>query len=409
LPASERLTRPLMNDGEQASSGCAPAGVLIVDDYAPNRTALAALLAPLAAVTEAESGARALEAIARQEHAVIVLDIQMPGMNGVEVARRIRAGAHNPQVPIIFLTAMDSDTSQILDGYAAGAVDYLNRPFEPLILKSKVSIFVELYQRREQAKRQAAEHARLESERAAAERASRQKDRFVAALSHELRTPLASILLWTDMLLHKAVSSEMAQKGLETIDLCARYETRLVDNVLEMSRLVTGAMILDRTMIDFGELTREAVREVAGLADERGVRIACAAESGRWSGLGDRARLRHVLFNLLENAIKFTPQGGRAEITVAGGRVGVEIRISDTGVGFERSRAPKLFERFEQGDSSPTRTQGGLGVGLALAKALIELHGGAISADSEGIGRGATFTITIPHAAPGAAAATPTL
>ena len=292
---------------------------------------------------------------------------------------------------------MESDAAQVLEGYAVGAVDYLRVPFEPLILKSKVAVFVELHQRREQAKREAAERARLEAERAAAERASRQKDQFLAALSHELRTPLTSILLWSDMLLHKPLSPEMSRRGLETIDLCARHESRLVDNVLEMSRLVTGTTVLDPTEVDFGELVAESVLEVAGLAGERGVRLACAAEPGRWSGVGDRARLRHVLYNVLENAVKFTPEGGHADVTLEDGDAGLQIRVSDTGLGFAAEAGSKLFERFEQGDPSSTRVRGGLGLGLALAKALVELHGGAITAASEGIGRGATFTITLPR------------
>src|SRR5687767_2952236 len=171
-----------MTGGDQVEASGA-AGVLIADDYPHNRTALRALLAPVAAITDVDSGERALQEISHRDYAVVVLDIHMPGMGGVEVARRIRAGSHNAQVPIIFLTAMESDAAQVLEGYAAGAVDYLRLPFEPLILRSKVSVFVELHQRREQAKLEAAERARLEAERAAAERASRQKDQFLAALS----------------------------------------------------------------------------------------------------------------------------------------------------------------------------------------------------------------------------------
>ena len=200
----------------------------------------------------------------------------MPRMNGVEVARRIRAGSHNAQVPIIFLTAMDSDAAQVLEGYAVGAVDYLRRPFEPVILQSKVAVFVELHQRREQAKREAAERARLEAERAAAEQASRQKDRFLAALSHELRTPLTSILLWSDMLLNKPLSGETSRRGIETIDLCARHEARLVDNVLEMSRLVTGVAI---ARSDGGRFRRAGRarrwRRSPGWRASAGCRIAC--------------------------------------------------------------------------------------------------------------------------------------
>ena len=381
-------------------------GVLIADDYPPNRTALRALLSPIAAITDVDSGERALQEISQRDYAVLVLDIHMPGMGGVEVARRIRAGSHNAQVPIIFLTAMESDAAQVLEGYAAGAVDYLRVPFEPLILRSKVSVFVELHQRREQAKREAAERARLEAERAAAEQASRQKDQFLAALSHELRTPLTSILLWSDMLLHKPLSPETSRRGIETIDLCARHEARLVDNVLEMSRFVTGATTLDPTVVDFGELVAESVAEVAGLAGERGVHIACASQPGKWPGVADRARLRHVLYNVLENAVKFTPSGGHADVTLEDGDAGLQIRISDTGLGFEADAGSRLFERFQQGDPSSTRVRGGLGLGLALAKALLELHGGAITAASGGIGRGATFTITLPHRRPSATAAT---
>jgi signal transduction histidine kinase len=393
-----------MSDAGHGPSENRAPGVLIVDDYPPNRIALRALLAPLADITDVASGPTALAEIGRRDYAVVVLDVQMPAMDGVEVARRVRAGSHNAQVPIIFLTAMDRDVAQILEGYAAGAVDYLCRPFEPQILKSKVAVFVELYELREQAKREAAERVRLESQRAAAEQSSRQKDRFLAALSHVLRTPLSSILLWSDMLLNKSLPAETVRRGLETIDLCGHQEARLVDNVLEMSRLVTGTMVLDSAAVDYGQLVAEAVTEVTAAASERGVQVACAAEPGKWSGIGDRARLRHVLYNLLENAIKFTPKGGRAYIIVEGRTDGFEIRVTDNGLGFPADRAPALFTRFEPGDARSTGARGGLGLGLALAKALVELHGGAIAAASEGIGRGATFTITLPHGRPGAAA-----
>jgi signal transduction histidine kinase len=383
---------------DHATSPAAQVGVLVVDDYPHNRTALEALLTSIAAVTTVDSGERALAEIGRGDFAVVVLDVHMPRMNGVEVARRIRAGSHNAQVPIIFLTAMDSDTAEVLEGYAVGAVDYLRRPFESVILQSKVAVFVELHERREQAKREAAERARLEAERAAAERASRQKDRFLAALSHELRTPLTSILLWSDMLLNKPLSGEMSRRGIETIDLCARHEARLVDNVLEMSRLVTGVTTLDRTEVDFGELIGEAVAEIAGMAGERGVNVACHAERHRWSGVVDRGRLRHVLYNLLENAVKFTPSGGRAAVTLEASDAGLAIHVSDTGLGFPTDKAATLFQRFEPGDATSTRLRGGLGMGLALARALVELHGGAITATSDGIGHGATFTITLPDA-----------
>ena len=161
-----------------------PAAILVVDDYGPNLTALRALLENIGEISTAASGAQAIAETDRREYAVVVIDVQMPGMDGIELARRIRAGAHNAQVPIIFLTAADGGLAPILEGYAVGAVDFLRRPLEPVVLRAKVSIFVELYQHREQARKEAADRARLEADRAAVERASREKDQFLALLSH---------------------------------------------------------------------------------------------------------------------------------------------------------------------------------------------------------------------------------
>ena len=378
--------------------------ILVVDDYAPNLTALRALLEPIAAVTGADSGARALEEVDRCDFAVVVLDVNMPRVDGIEVARRIRAGRVNAQVPIIFLTSMESDASQILDGYAAGGVDYLSRPFNPQILQSKVAIFVELHQRREQAKRESARLAQLEAQRLAVEQTSRDKDRFLAVLSHELRTPLTSILLWSDMLLRRDLPAETLRRGLETIDLCARYEAHIVERVLEMSRLVTGTMSLELTAVDLNEVVTDAAEDVARLAAERRVQVAINAEKVCWRAVGDRLRLRQVVYNLLENAVNFTPAGGRVDVTLEDDTAALQIQVRDTGVGFAPDFVPKLFSRFQSRGRGSTRLGGGLGLGLALAKELVELHGGRITADSPGPGLGAAFTVTLPHTQPSAGA-----
>jgi signal transduction histidine kinase len=269
-----------------------------------------------------------------------------------------------------------------------------------------VSIFTELYDRREQAKLEAAERIRLEAERAAAEQSSREKDQFLAVLSHELRTPLTSILLWSEMLLTKTLPAEMVRRGLETVDLCARREARMVENVIEMSRLATGTLSLDLTAVDVNDVITEAVADVAGLAAERQVRIVAppepAVKDGALGALGDRWRLRQVLYNLLENAVNFTPAGGRVTIVAEDGPSEIAIRVEDTGIGFPPELTPKLFARFKQGNASSTRLRSGLGLGLALAKALIELQGGAITAESQGPGLGASFTVTLPRLRPGA-------
>jgi signal transduction histidine kinase len=336
-----------------------------------------------------------------------VLDIRMPDLDGIEVARRIRAGRSNAQVPIIFLTAMDGDAAQIRDGYAAGAVDYLRRPLEPIILQSKVSIFVELHQRREQAKREAAERVRLQAERVALERANRQKDQFLAVLSHELRTPLASILLWTDMLLNKSLPPNVVRRGLETVDICARHEAHMVENVLEMSRLVTGTLSLDLTSVDVNEVIADAVAGIAGLAAERQVRIVYTPAPIARSPIGDRLRLCRVVGNLLENAVNFTPAGGHVDVVLTEGPTALAIAVNDTGIGFSPQVRPTLFSRFTQGNASSTRERGGLGLGLALVQELMALHGGTVTAESAGVGRGASFTIALPYAPPGAASIAP--
>jgi signal transduction histidine kinase len=388
-----------MEDRDEGGPHVARAQILVVDDYAPNLIALRALLEPIAEVTGADSGARALEEAERCEFAVVVLDVNMPRVDGLEVARRIRAGQVNAQVPIIFLTAMDSDPSQILDGYAAGAVDYLRRPFSHEILRSKVAIFVELHERREQAKREAAERAHLEAQRLAAEQASRDKDRFLAVLSHELRTPLTSIMLWSDMLLRRELPPETLRRGLETIDLCARYEAHIVERVLEMSRLVTGTMSLDLTAVDMNEVVTDAAEDVARLAAERRVQIAIAAEKVCWRAVGDRLRLRQVVYNLLENAVNFTPAGGRVDLTLEDDTLALQLQVRDTGVGFAADFVPNLFTRFKPRGATSMRagTGAGLGLGLALAKELVELHGGHLTGTSPGPGLGAAFTVTLPH------------
>jgi signal transduction histidine kinase len=204
------------------------------------------------------------------------------------------------------------------------------------------------------------------------------------------------------MLLNKDLSPELVRRGLETVDLCARQEAHMVDNVLEMSRLITGTLVLDLVELDFDELIADTVAEVSRLAADRGVTVA-GFEPRAGGATADRARVRQVLYNLLENAVKFTPSGGRVSVELEGDPAALRLRVRDTGIGFPAEVALKLFSRFRQGNSSSSRIEGGLGLGLALAKALIELHGGAIDAESGGPGCGACFTVTLPRAPPGRA------
>jgi signal transduction histidine kinase len=209
------------------------------------------------------------------------------------------------------------------------------------------------------------------------------------------------------MLLTKALRPEVVRRGLEIVDICARHEAHMVENVLEMSRLVTGTLSLDLTTVDIHEVVVDAVAELAGLAAERQVRIVWPPEPMTWRARGDRPRLHRALCNLLENAVTFTPAGGRVDVLVQDHPSALRIAVKDTGIGFPPSFGPTLFSRFRQGNTGSSSARGGLGLGLALAKELIELHGGALTAESPGVGQGASFTITLPRASPGPPEITP--
>jgi signal transduction histidine kinase/CheY-like chemotaxis protein len=242
----------------------------------------------------------------------------------------------------------------------------------------------------------------LESERAAraeAERANRLKDEFMATLSHELRTPLHAILGWTQILKGKRGDAQLLEQGLEVIERNARVQAQMISDILDMSRILSGKMRLDVQPVDLTSVIDNATEAVRHTADAKGVRIVKSID--RRDGVidGDPDRLQQVVWNLLSNAIKFTPAGGTVRVELKSKSSAVEIRVSDTGQGFDPSFAPFLFDRFRQGDASTTRKAGGLGLGLAIVKQFVEIHGGTVKAESAGEGQGATFTIELPHGA----------
>ncbi|HEY9282801.1 MAG TPA: PAS domain S-box protein [Pyrinomonadaceae bacterium] len=234
--------------------------------------------------------------------------------------------------------------------------------------------------------------------RAAAEEASRLKDEFLATLSHELRTPLTAIVGWSAMLRTSAFDEQATAKALETIERNARAQARLVEDLMDVSRIITGKLRLDVRPVDLApviEAAADAVRPASG-AKGIGLRVALDPRAGPVSG--DPVRLQQVVWNLLSNAVKFTPRGGRVEVRL--GRTGshVEMSVGDDGVGIEPEFLPHVFDRFRQADQRITRQHGGLGLGLAIVRHLVELHGGTVRAESAGLGRGTTFTVVLPAA-----------
>ncbi|MBV8100782.1 MAG: MEKHLA domain-containing protein [Verrucomicrobia bacterium] len=245
-----------------------------------------------------------------------------------------------------------------------------------------------------------AEKARLlESERLAraeAERASRMKDEFLATLSHELRTPLNAVLGWSTILRGREHPDQEIIQGLDAIDRNARVQAQIIDDLLDMSRIISGKVRLEVQPLDLPAIVLEAIDTIRAGASAKGVRLQTLIDPLNGAVLGDPSRLQQVFWNLLNNAIKFTPKGGRVQILLQRINSHVDVSIIDTGEGISPDFLPYIFNRFQQADPSTTRRHGGLGLGLAIVRSLVELHGGSVRAKSGGIGKGATFIVTLP-------------
>jgi signal transduction histidine kinase/CheY-like chemotaxis protein len=255
---------------------------------------------------------------------------------------------------------------------------------------------------REVLARQRAEAERdalLDSERAArmqAENASQAKDEFLATLSHELRSPLAAILGWCAVLQRSSASSTDLEHGLTVIERNARAQSRLVDDLLDVTRMRSGKFQLEAETVSLGIPVRAAVQAVRPQADSKQVSLDVQVDGDGPAVLGDLDRLRQVVTNLLENAVRFTPAGGRVTVTLAEHDGTAELAVRDTGEGIDPAFLPHVFTRFRQGDGSTTRRHGGLGIGLSIVDHLVRMHGGHVRVESKGLGHGATFTATLP-------------
>ena len=577
--------------------------ILLVDDNPANLLALEEILdAPDRNLVRASSGDEALRYLLDCDVAVILLDVYMPGINGLETAALIRGRERSRNTPIIFLTADNTGGALLSAGYSLGAVDYIVKPVEAEILRSKVAVFVELFKKTEEVKQQAAllheknlelenanlqrlsmlielgqqlaaernpvellkrfcdaarhivgasytavgmldddghalrhfycssvestndapssvddgvpqidqeildtmlverqpvrlchvgaaeqslkflspgrvihsflgapilspthaygwlclagkldaeefseaderlavtltsqvsvayENARLYTEaqrhaaelqqevierqqaeqenaqllvreqaaRAEAEAANRMKDEFLATLSHELRTPLTAILGWSHLLRSGKLPSETMDSAIETIERNAKAQSQLIDDLLDVSRIITGKLRIDARAVEPAGILEAAVDSVRPAAEAKDIKLDLEIAYATGLVLGDPNRLQQVAWNLLTNAIKFTSAGGHVGVQLARVNSHVEIVVRDTGQGIKADFLPHVFDRFRQADGTTTRSHGGLGLGLAIVRHLVELHGGKIQADSPGEGQGATFTVSLP-------------
>ncbi len=411
-----------MPDEDLASE---PVNILLVDDQPEGLLALEAVLEDLGQnLVKASTGAEALRRLLADDFAVILLDVQMPLMDGYETARYIRARPRCRHTPIIFLTAGDKADAQMIRGYAVGAVDYMFKPLEATTLRSKVSVFVELAKKNDLIQRQSAELRRseqaarelaaaragllvdlenknleLESARARAERESQFKSSFLAGMSHELRTPLNAIIGFTE-LLEQEIAGPLAPTQHEYVGhvlQSGRHLLSLVNDFLDLSKIEAGRMELRREWIAPAVVVDAVRGAIAPLALKQGVTV--EIDLPELPDLYvDAVRLRQVLYNLLSNAIKFTPRGGWVQLRATSDPTQLVLSVADSGIGIRSRDLPRLFREFEQLDAGGGHKPEGTGLGLALTKRLVELHGGTVDVASEP-GEGSTFTVILPRVA----------
>ncbi len=367
--------------------------VLVVDDIAANLVALEAVLAPLdIEIVRATSGAHALALVGAHAFAVVILDVMMPEMDGFETARRIRQLDRGRSLPIIMQTAYEFALPQIRAAYASGVVDFVFKPFDPDILRSKVSVFVEL------CRKNRIERERDEARARAVElnHSAHLKDEFLATLAHELRNPLASLLSATETLEGREPADAALRARLHaTIRRQVEHLCVLVEDSLEISRFTQGKIRVRPEAIDLRDIVATALELTQAAIDRHGTELSVSVPPEPVRVQGDRIRLAQVISNLLDNAAKFTPPRGHVWLTLAATRDRAVIRVRDSGCGIAQAKLGRIFQPFVQtrpGDGS----RGGLGIGLALTKRLVELHAGTIGATSPGIGQGAEVVVMLP-------------
>jgi len=367
--------------------GPAPADVLAVDGAPSSLAALAAALEPLGVnVVRAASAAEALELLPGRDFAVAIFGAEMPALDGFELARRIRAEQAPHVTPIIFLTAVDLAPSEVRRAYLSGAVDFVARPLDPDVLRSKVSLFLDLARQTRQIAL---------------------KDELLAVLAHELRTPLMSLTSAAESLERTPTEDPTLARLHGLVRRQTAHLRRLVDDALEMARFSEGKIDLRRARIDLrGAVERGIEIAQAGL-DAQGIDLDVTSPPAPIWVDGDEVRLAQAVSNLVTNAAKFSDWGGRVAIGLCATDAEVTVSVRDWGRGISAGALGRIFEPFVQAEAADT-WRGGLGIGLALVKRLVQAHDGKVGASSQGSGHGSTFLVTLPVAVARAGGAPPT-
>ena len=397
--------------------------ILLVDDQPSRLLTYEAILAPLGhRLVAAGSGREALQRLMEREFAVILLDVSMPEMDGFETAQLIHQHPRFESTPIIFVTGVHVSELDRLKGYEVGAVDYVYVPVVPEVLRSKVAVLVELHCQRLELKRlnaslseanakldaanktlkreKSRELARLNEQLQASNRelmeADRRKDDFLAILAHELRNPLAPISNAIDILQRIGPRDPALVQMRDMIGRQVRHMTRLVDDLLDVSRITRGKIQLRPEALDLVAVVKRAIEAQMPAIEARRHQLDVRMPDGPVAARGDPVRLAQVVGNLVNNAAKYTPEGGRIEVTLTAADGAATIAVRDNGIGIEGEYLAHVFELFGQVKYPRPHSHDGLGIGLSLVQRLVEMHGGRVEARSDGAGRGSEFTVRLP-------------
>ena len=373
-----------------------PIHLLLVDDLEENLLALEALLKREDVVClKARSGDEALELLLVHDVALALVDVQMPGMDGFQLAEFMRGNVNARHVPIIFVTAGSADLQRRFRGYEAGAVDFIQKPIETDILRSKANVFIDLYRQRREI---LAQRDELESYANALRAADRRKNDFIAMLGHELRNPIMALRAGLQLL------ERQSDKNLKA-DIQARMEvqahhlSRLIEDLLDVARIDQGKISLQRERVSLQSVIESAVDTSRPKIEAGAHDLTVALPSQPLWLEGDFTRLSQVVSNLLTNAAKYTPAEGQIRVSADVVQNEVRIDIVDNGVGVAHDMQGRIFDLFTQSKGPDDRSREGLGIGLALVKQLVEMHDGAVELASDGPGQGSCFTLRFPLAA----------
>jgi signal transduction histidine kinase len=381
-----------------------PINILLVDDEPRNLDALESILdEPSYRLLRADDADKALRVLLENDVAAIVLDIKMPGVSGIELAKLIKGTKKFRQIPIVFLTAYMVEDQDIVTGYGAGAVDYLTKPVNPQILRHKVAVFADLF-RKTRALAELNEHletrvqqrtAELERSEAALRQASEQKDRFLSTLAHELRNPLAPLRTGLDILLQRPSEGPLVDRALGTMNRQLDHMVRLIDDLLDVSRISRGTLEMRKEQVELSTVIERAIETASPTLARHGHTVKVES-NGPLPAFVDGTRIAQIIGNLLNNASKHSAAGAPIRVVLRRERDRAIFEVVDVGAGIPASQIARVFDMFTKIERAGTPPNDGLGIGLALSRQLAELHGGTLRAASEGEGKGATFTLTVP-------------